>query len=62
MGSAIESIVHMPRVPVQPGIGFFSSLYEGRLSLVISYRDGMITAAEAERLAAGIRRTMGVPA
>jgi hypothetical protein len=60
MGSTIENIFHMPRVPESPGLGFFSSLYDGRLSLVISYLDGIISDNEADGLEAGIRREFGV--
>ncbi len=60
MDSPIENIFHMPRVPVPPGLGFFSSLYNGRLNLVISYLDGMMTDEELEGLEVGIRRKFGV--
>jgi hypothetical protein len=60
MGSSIENIYHMPRVPVPPGLGFFSSLYDDRLNLVISYLDGIITDEEEEMLVAGIQKKFGV--
>ena len=59
MGSSIENILHMPRVPVPPGLGFFSSLYDDRLNLDISYLDGIITDEEIEKLEAGIRSKLG---
>jgi hypothetical protein len=62
MGSTIENIFHMPRVPVQPGLGFFSNLYDGRLNLVISWLDGILADGEVERLEAGIRAGLGAPA
>lgn len=43
MGTGIENVFHMPRVPVPPGLGVFSNYFNGRLNLVISYLDGMIT-------------------
>jgi hypothetical protein len=60
MESSIENIFHMPRVPAQPGIGFFSSLYNNRLNLVISYLDGIVTDEELENLEIGIRSKFGV--
>jgi hypothetical protein len=60
MSSSIENIYHMPRVPVPPGLGFFSSLYDDRLNLVVSYLDGIITDEEEEMLVAGIRKKFGV--
>jgi len=62
MGSQVENIFHMPRVPVPPGIGFFSTLYDGRLNLIISWLDGIISDEEAATLEASIRRNFGVPA
>ncbi|MDA8430409.1 MAG: hypothetical protein M0T70_14245 [Geobacteraceae bacterium] len=59
MDSPIENIFHMPRVPVPPGLGFFSSQYDGRLNLVISYLDGIMTDEELEGLDVGIRRKFG---
>jgi NRPS condensation-like uncharacterized protein len=62
MGSTIENIFHMPRIPAQPGLGFFSSLYDGRLNLVISWLDGILNDGEVERLEAGIRAGLGTVA
>lgn len=62
MGSPIANIYHMPRVPVQPGLGFFSSLYREQLTLVISFLDGILADEEVDKLAAGIRRGLGVGA
>jgi NRPS condensation-like uncharacterized protein len=59
MGSSVENILHMPRVPLQPGIGFFSSLYNDRLNLVISYLDGVVADEDVDALEAGIRRRIG---
>jgi NRPS condensation-like uncharacterized protein len=59
MGASLENIIHMPRVPASPGIGFFSSLYNGRLNLAISYVNGIISNEEAEALEIGIRKKLG---
>ncbi|MBI4847356.1 MAG: hypothetical protein HY808_02080 [Nitrospirae bacterium] len=50
MGAKIENVFHMPRVPVPPGLGFFSNYFNGRLNLVISYLDGIISDEEANML------------
>lgn len=60
MGSAVENIFHMPRVPVPPGLGFFSNLYNNRLNLVISCLDGLLADEELQLLETGIRRRFGV--
>lgn len=60
MDSTIDNIFHMPRVPVPPGLGFFSSLYGDRLNIVISYLDGIISDEEMKTLDAAIRMKFGV--
>ena len=60
MGSSLTTMFHMPRVPAPPGLGFFSNLYDGRLNLVLSYVEGIVTTTELETLEAGIRRGLGV--
>ena len=47
MGAKIENVFQMPRVPAPPGLGFFSNHYNGRLNMVISYLDGLISDDEA---------------
>ncbi len=60
MGRGVMNIYHMPRVPVPPGIGFFSNYYNNRLNLVISYLDGMLQDDEIDMLERKIRRRLGV--
>jgi NRPS condensation-like uncharacterized protein len=60
MGSSLENIFHLPRVPASPGLGFFSSRYGDRLNLVISCLHGIMTDEEVGKLEAGIRRKLGV--
>ncbi len=55
MGTGIENVFHMPRVPVPPGLGFFSNYFNGRLNLVISFLDGMLTSEEVHLLETGIK-------
>jgi phospholipid N-methyltransferase len=59
MGSAIENLFHMPRVPVPPGLGFFSNYYNNRLNLVISYLDGLLTDEQVLMIESGIRKRFG---
>ncbi len=59
MGRHISNFFHMPRVPVPPGIGFFSNYYNGRLNLTISYLDGLLTDEEISALETGIRLELG---
>ena len=59
MGKDVENIFHMPRVPVPPGLGFFSNYYNGRLNLVISYLDGLLSDTDVRLIEQGIRRRFG---
>ena len=47
IGVKIENVFHMPRVPMPPGLGFFSNYFNGRLNVVISHLDGLISDEEA---------------
>ncbi|MFA5072981.1 MAG: hypothetical protein WC539_03690 [Nitrospirota bacterium] len=60
LDSTITDFFHMPRVPMPPGIGFFSNIYKGRLNLVISYLEGMLTNTEMRMLETAIRKRFGV--
>jgi hypothetical protein len=60
MEKEIKNIFHMPRVPVPPGIGFFSNYYNGRMNVVISYLDGLLSDEEVRMLDRGIRTRFGV--
>ena len=42
MGTNVTNLFHLPRVPVPPGLGFFFNYFNGRLNLVISYREGLL--------------------
>lgn len=57
---SIDNLFHMPRVPVPPGLGFFSNYFNGRLNLVISYLDGLLGDHELNDLETGIRKGFGV--
>jgi len=60
MDKKVANIFHMPRVPVPPGLGFFSSYYNGRLNMVISFLEGLLSDEDVRMLAAGIRGRFGV--
>ena len=56
----IANMFHMPRVPVPPGLGFFSNYYNNRLNLVISFLDGLLSDEDVRMLEEGIRDRFGV--
>ncbi len=58
MGAKIEDVFHLPRVPVPPGLGFFSNYFNGRLNLVISYLDGLMSDDEVDVLERTITERM----
>lgn len=59
MGAKVSNIFHMPRVPVPPGLGFFSNYYNGRLSLTMSWLDGLLSDGDVRMIESGIRRQFG---
>jgi hypothetical protein len=60
MGTGIEGLFHMPRVPMPPGIGFFSNYFNGRFTLVIAYLDGLLTDADAMTIEQCLRQRFNV--
>jgi hypothetical protein len=60
MEKRIANMFHMPRVPVPPGLGFFSNYYNNRLNLVISYLDGLLSDEDVRMLEGSIRDRFGV--
>ncbi len=59
MSRKVMELFHMPRVPVPPGLGFFSNYYNSRLSLVISYLEGLLSDEDVKGLEKGIRERFG---
>jgi len=60
MDTKVANIFHMPRVPVPPGLGFFSNYCNNKLNLVISSLDGVLTSDDVLALDKGIRDRFGV--
>ena len=61
MGSKIINLFHTPRVPVPPGLGCFFNFFDGRLNLVITYLEGLLTEEEVLLLENNIRERLGAP-
>jgi hypothetical protein len=59
MGTKIINLFHTPRVPVPPGLGLFINSFDGRLNLVISYLEGLLTEAEVLLLEKNIKERLG---
>lgn len=60
MGTEINNLFHMPRIPTPPGLGFFFNYFNGRFNLVISHLDGLINREEIEVLESGIKQRLGI--
>ena len=60
MGSKIINLFHTPRVPAPPGVGCFFNAFDGRLNLVITYLQGLLTEEEVLLLENNIRERLGV--
>jgi hypothetical protein len=59
MGCGVDNILHLPRVPAPPGLGFFTSMYNERLTLGIAHLDGLLDEQELDLLESGIRQHIG---
>jgi hypothetical protein len=53
-GEEIADIFHMPRVTAPPGLGFFFVSFRGRMNLIMSYLDGLLTDEEVIFLRQGL--------
>ena len=60
IGAAVDNLFHMPRVPVPPGIGFFTNVYNKKLNLIISYLDELLSDSEITRLESAILEKFGL--
>jgi hypothetical protein len=58
MGARVLALFHMPRVPVPPGLGFFFNYFNGRLTLVISYLDGLIREEDMRQFETRLRQKL----
>ena len=59
LGADVTNVFHLPRVPTPPGLGvFFSAGVEGRLNITVSWLDGIINEAGAERLLSDIKSAL----
>lgn len=59
MGSKITNLFHTPRVPVPPGLGCFFNFFDGRLNLVITYLEGLLSEEEVLLLEKNMRERLG---
>lgn len=50
MGKAVVTLWHLPSMPPNPGIGIFMTCYQGQLTVMLSYRDGVIRNSEAKEI------------
>ena len=50
MQRKVLNLFHMPRVPIEPGLGIFFNQFQGKLNLIFSYLDGVLTEQEADEV------------
>lgn len=60
LGEKIVDHFHTPRVTTPPGLGFFFSLFNGRLNMVITYLDGLLTEEDVLSLEHGIVESLKI--
>jgi hypothetical protein len=56
MGAGVMNLIHMPMVPIPPGVGFVVNQFGPRMNAVLSYVDGLLSDEEAQRIEDGVRR------
>ncbi len=56
MQAEVRNLIHMPLVPVPPGLGFVVNQFGGRLNAVLSYVDGLLDAEQVGKIAAQVRQ------
>ena len=59
MGKKILNILHMPRVPVPPGIGIFFHQFQNKLNIVLSFLEGILSDEEANELIHTLQSRLG---
>ena len=59
MGKKILNILHMPRVPVPPGIGIFFHRSQNKLNAVLSFLEGILSDEEANELIHTLQSRLG---
>jgi len=55
MGLEVENLIHTPHVPPPPGVGVFLNAFQGRLNLVLSHLEGILSPEEAASLTSSMR-------
>ena len=53
--AGIQEVIHTPRVAINPGIGIFFTQFDGKISLTLSFLDGLLTPEEADRYVESLR-------
>ena len=59
MGKKILNILHMPRVPVPPGLGIFFHQFQNKLNVVLSFLEGILSDEEANELIHTLQSRLG---
>lgn len=58
MEGELANLLHMPLVPVPPGIGFFINQFGPKMNAVLSYLDGMLDEEDLRHIREDVRRRL----
>ena len=58
MGADLVNLLHMPLVPVPPGIGFFINQFGSKMNAVLSYVEGMLDDDDLRHIRDEVRRRL----
>jgi len=56
MGAAVVNLLHMPLVPLPPGLGLVVNRFGQRMNATLSYVDGLLSSEEVGAVEAIVRR------
>jgi hypothetical protein len=60
-GARVTNLLHLPRIPVPPGLGFIVNQFNGRINFVLAYVEGLLSDAQADSMAADLERRLLEP-
>ena len=60
-GARVTNLLHLPRIPVPPGLGFIANQFNGRLNVVMAYLEGLLSDKQADSMVSSLERRLLEP-
>ena len=58
MENKINNIFHMPRLPIPPGLGIFFNQFQGKMNVILSYIEGILSDDETEAIVNNLQKML----